>query len=74
MADNTGMLCDEERITKLIKKVSEDEFKKQEQNLAKIISGNFEITMQEIRSLKKWSEWVKEEYGIHAERLERKSK
>ena len=53
MADNTGMLCDDERITKLIKKVSEDEFKKQEQNLAKIICGNFEITMQEIRSLKK---------------------
>ena len=46
------MLCDEERITKLIKKVFEDEFKKQEQNLAKIISGNLEITMQEIKSLK----------------------
>ena len=37
MADNTDMLRDEERITKLIKKVFEDEFKKQEQNLAKII-------------------------------------
>ena len=37
---------------KLIKKVFEDEFKKQEQNLAKIISGNLEITMQEIKSLK----------------------
>ena len=35
-----------------MKKVFEDEFKKQEQNLAKIISGNLEITMQEIRSLK----------------------
>ena len=52
MADNTGMLCDEEPITKLIKKVFEVEFKTQEQNLAKIISGNFEITMQEIKSLK----------------------
>ena len=37
---------------KLIKKVFEDEFKKQEQNLAKIISGNHEITMQEIKSFK----------------------
>ena len=46
------MLCDEERITKLIKKVFEDEIKKQEQNLAIIISGNLEITMQEIKSLK----------------------
>ena len=29
MADN---VCDDEHITKLIKKVSENEFKKQEQN------------------------------------------
>ena len=52
MADNTDILCDEERITKLIKNVFEDEFKKQEENLAKIISGKLEITMQEIKSLK----------------------
>ena len=39
-------------ITKLIKKVFSDEFKKQEQNLAKIMSGNLEITMQETKSLK----------------------
>ena len=47
------MLRDEERITKLIKKVFENEFKKQQQNLAKIISDNLEITMQEIKSLQK---------------------
>ena len=35
MADHTGMLRDEERITKLIKKIFEDEFKKQEQNTKK---------------------------------------
>ena len=52
MADNTDMLRDEERITKIIKKVFEDEFKKQQQNVAKIMSGNLEITMQEIKSLK----------------------
>ena len=46
------MLRDEERITKLIKNVFEGEFKKQEQNLAKIIIGNLEITMQEIKRLK----------------------
>ena len=46
------MLRDEERITKPIKKVFEDEFKKQKQNLAKIISGNLEITMRESKSLK----------------------
>ena len=52
MEDNADMLRDEERITKVIKKVFKDEFKKQEQNLAKIISGNLEITTQEIRNLK----------------------
>ena len=52
MVDNTDMLRDEERITKLIKKAFEYDFKKQEQNLAKIISGNLEITTQEIRNLK----------------------
>ena len=52
MADNIGMLGDEERITKLIKKVFEDEFKRQGLKSTKIISGNFEITMQEIKSLK----------------------
>ena len=46
------MLRDEQRITKLIKKVFENEFKEQEQNLAKIISGNLEITMQDIKSFK----------------------
>ena len=46
MVDNTDMLRDEERITKLIKKVFEDEFKNQEQNLAKTISANLEITIQ----------------------------
>ena len=35
MAHNKDMLRDEERITKLIKKVFEDEFSKQEQNLPK---------------------------------------
>ena len=33
--------------------ILQDEFKKQEQNLAKIISGNLEITMQEIKISKK---------------------
>ena len=52
MGDDTDMLRDEVRITELIKNVFEDEFKKQEQNLAKIISRNLEITMREMKSLK----------------------
>ena len=52
MTDNTDMLCDEKCITKLIKKVFEDEFTKQEQNVAKIISDNIEIILQDIKSFK----------------------
>ena len=52
MADDTDMLWDEVRITELIKNVFEDQFKKQETNLAKIISRNLEMTMQEMKSLK----------------------
>ena len=52
MTDNTDMLCDEKCITKLIKKVFEDEFIKQEQNVAKIISDNIEIILQDIKSFK----------------------
>ena len=52
MTDNTDMLCDEKCITKLIKKVFEDEFTKQEQNIAKIISDNIEIILQDIKSFK----------------------
>ena len=36
---------DEEKITKLIKEVFEEEFKKQEVNITKIISSNFMLTM-----------------------------
>ena len=71
------MLRDEEHITKLVKKVFEDEFKKQEQNLTKVISGNLEITMQEIKALKNEvneSKKSMEEYGIHAEQPGRKRK
>ena len=46
MEVDTDMLRDDECITKLIKKIFEDEFKKQEQYLGKIISDNLKITMQ----------------------------
>ena len=51
MADNKDLLFDDKRITKLIKKVLEDEFNTQEQNLEKIIRRYLEITVQEIKSL-----------------------
>ena len=44
---------DKEKITKLIKKVFEEEFKTQEVNITNIISINFPLTMEDIKSLKK---------------------
>ena len=44
---------DKEKITKLIKKVFEEEFKRQEVNFTNIISINFPLTMEDIKSLKK---------------------
>ena len=48
----------------VLKRVFEDQFKKQEQNLAKIISGNLEITMQEIKSLKNEVNELKKSMGF----------
>ena len=42
----------EERLKILIKSVFAEEFQKQEKNIVNIISGNFEITMKEIKDLK----------------------
>ena len=44
---------DKEKITKLTKKVFEEEFKRQEVNFTNIISINFPLTMEDIKSLKK---------------------
>ena len=44
---------DKEKITKNIKKVFEEEFKRQEVNITNIISINFPLTMEDIKSLKK---------------------
>ena len=41
----------EEKITKIIKDVFKEEFKKQEVNITKIISSNFTLKMKEIKSL-----------------------
>ena len=41
-----------ERLQILIKNIFAEEFQKQEKNLFNIISGNFEITMKEIKDLK----------------------
>ena len=42
----------EERLALLMKEIFQEEFKKHERNIPNIISGNFEITMNEIKNLK----------------------
>ena len=49
---NTCITVIEERFTALMKKMFAEELEKQHQNLLKLISGNFEITMKEIKNIK----------------------
>ena len=39
----------EERLALLMKEIFQEDFKKEERNILNIISGNFEITMNEIK-------------------------
>ena len=50
MATRPKISLDQEKITKLIKDVFKEEFKKQEVSITNIISSN--LTMKEIKSLK----------------------
>ena len=49
MATRPKVFLDEEKITKLIKEVLEEELKKQEVNVMNTISSNFTLTMKEIK-------------------------
>ena len=48
--DNTCL--SEERLTTLIREIFRVEFEKQQKNLLNLISGDLEITMKEIKSIK----------------------
>ena len=53
MALNKDNTClSEERLTTLIREVFREEFKKQQKILLNLISGNLDITMKEIKSIK----------------------
>ena len=39
----------EEKLTELIRKIFQEEFKKQEEHITNIISSNFKMTMEEIK-------------------------
>ena len=45
------MTLNEEKLTQLIRKIFQEEFKKQEVHITNIISSNFKITMEEIKKL-----------------------
>ena len=53
MAHGNGNTCiSEERLTALMKNIFAEELEKQQQRLLKLISGNFEITMKEMKKIK----------------------
>ena len=47
-----GNSISEEILTALMKKIFAEELEKQQQSLAKLTSGNFEITMKKIKNIK----------------------
>ena len=53
MAHNKDNTClREERLTTLIREIFREEFEKQQKILLNLISGNLNITMKEIKSIK----------------------
>ena len=60
MATRMKISLDEEKITKLIKDVFKEEFKKQKLSITNIISSNFTLTMKETKILKQEINDVKE--------------
>ena len=55
-----------------MKEISQEEFKKQERNILNIISGNFEITMNEIKNLKQEISELKSSLDFTEDVLEKK--
>ena len=62
----------EERLVLLMKEIFQEDFKKQERNIPNIISGNFEITMNEIKNLKQEISELKTSLDFTEDVLEKK--
>ena len=76
---NDNTCISEERLTALMKKVFAEELEKEQQSLLKLLSGNFEITMKEIKNitskvneLKKSIEFTEEILEEKAQNMQRK--
>ena len=75
MAHGNGNTCiSEERLTTLMKKIFAEELEKQQQSLLKLISGNFEITMKEIKNIECEVNELKKSIEFTEEVLEEKFK
>ena len=73
MAHGNGNTCiSEERLTVLTKKIFAEELDKQQQSLLKLISGNYEITMKEIKNIKSEMNELKKSIKFTEEVLEEK--
>ena len=62
----------EERLALLMNEIFQEEFKKQERNILNIVSGNFEITMNEIKNLKQEISELKSSLDFTEDVLEKK--
>ena len=72
MATRPKIYLDEEKITKHVKDVFKEKFKKQEVNITNIISSNFTLTKKEIKSLKQKVNDLKESIEFTQNDLEEK--
>ena len=70
--DNDNRCTSEVRLTALMKKIFAEELEKQQQSLLKLISGNFEITMKEIKNIKSEVNELKKSIEFTEEVLEEK--
>ena len=70
--DKDNTCISEERLKALMKKIFAEELAKQQQSLLKLISGNFEITMKDIKDIKSEVNELKKSIEFTEEVLEEK--
>ena len=66
------MCISEEGLALLMKEIFQEEFKKEERNILNIISGDFEITMNEIKNLKQEISQLRSSLDFAEDVLEKK--
>ena len=66
------MCISEERLTVLMRKIFAEELEKQQQGLLKLISGNFEITMKEVKNIKSEMNELKKASNLQRRFLKKK--